>query len=505
MADQPSATASAPALLRALLTSAALLAGPGLAQAGSIRDTVQATLDSSPEVDVVKTNRRAVDQELRQARAGYYPSLDARGAIGPEYTRFNGDRARVSRGFDNDDDDDLLLRKEAQLTLSQMLFDGFETRSEVQRQTARVSSAAHRVQEAAEFTALDAVEAHLEVLRFQDILTLNDANRQQLEQYLGQVRELERGGRADIADVEQTQARISQANANIAGTQGSSADALAGYEQVVGEKPVNLTLDPPPVPALPPGAEEAASLASVASPTVLIAASDVDVAEAELRGSRASYYPRLDAELSAQAADDVNGIEGSSVGAAALLVMRYNLFRGGADIAREREAFHRVNQARAELARARRQAEEEARLSYNALRTARDRATALRAEAEAQRRTRDAYASQFELGLRDLLDVLDAENQLFTARVAQTTAEYTERFAVYRMLAVVGTLLDTLEVTRPREVISIYRAPAGVQTPEAIRGKTPQLLEPRAEPRPLRGREAGEPPIEALDAATSVR
>ena len=112
---------------------------------------------------------------------------------------------------------------------------------------------------------------------------------------------------------------------------------------------------------------------------------------------------------------------------------------------------------------------------------------ALRAEAEAQRRTRDAYAGQFELGLRDLLDVLDAENQLFNARVALTTAEYTERFAVYRVLAVVGTLLDTLEVTRPREVISIYRTPADVQTPEAVASKSPQLLEPRAEPRPLRG------------------
>ena len=47
--------------------------------------------------------------------------------------------------------------------------------------------------------------------------------------------------------------------------------------------------------------------------------------------------------------------------------MRYNLFRGGADIAREREAFQRVNQSRIEVQRARRKAEEEARMSYNAL------------------------------------------------------------------------------------------------------------------------------------------
>ena len=143
------------------------------AGAGTIRDTIQATLDGSPDVGIVKSNRLAVDQELRQARAGYLPSLDARAAIGPEYTRFSGDRRRASLGPDGGDAD-TLLRKEAQLTLSQMLFDGFQTRSEVERQTARVNSAAYRVQEAAEFVGLDAAEAHLEVLRYQDIVRLSE-------------------------------------------------------------------------------------------------------------------------------------------------------------------------------------------------------------------------------------------------------------------------------------------------------------------------------------------
>jgi adhesin transport system outer membrane protein len=504
MAHHPSSAASRRSRAWALLASAAMLLGSHAAGAGSIRDSVQATLDINPEIGIVKSNRHAVDQELRQARAGYYPSLDARSAIGPEYTSFSGDRRRASLG-DNGGDSDTLLRKEAQLTLSQMLFDGFETRSEVERQTARVSSASYRVQETAEFTGLDGVEAHLEVLRYQEIVKLSEANLKQLEQYLVQVRNLERGGRADNADVEQTRARISQAQASIASARGSLADAMATYQKVVGEKPVALTLDKPPVAALAAGPDESAALASVTSPTVLIAASDVDVAEAELRGSRSNYYPRLNAELSATAADDVNGVQGESIGASALLVMRYNLFRGGADIAREREAFQRVNQSRAELLRARNKAEEEARMSYNALETARARTVALRGEAEAQRRTRDAYAGQFELGIRPLLDVLDAENQLFTARVSLTTAEYTDRFAVYRNLAVVGTMLDTLEITRPREVISIYRAPNDIQTPGAVQDKSRQLVEPRAEPRPLRGAKAGEPPLEALDAASAVR
>ena len=240
------------------------------------------------------------------------------------------------------------------------------------------------------------------------------------------------------------------------------------------------------------------------SPTVLIAAADVDVAAAELRGARAGYYPRLDAELTAQSFRNVDGVQGPDSSASAMLVLRYNLFRGGADVAREREAFHRLNEARAALLKQRLKAEEQARQAVNAYETAKARVAAQRARVEAQRRTRDAYASQFELGQRDLLDVLDAENELFLARVQLVTAEFVERFAVYKILGVTGSLLDTLEITRPREHVNIYRSTDRRQTPAVIKEKSEQLADPRAEPRPLRGPEAGEPPGTALDAADVV-
>jgi outer membrane protein, adhesin transport system len=76
---------------------------------------------------------------------------------------------------------------------------------------------------------------------------------------------------------------------------------------------------------------------------------------------------------------------------------------------------------------------------------------------EAQRATRDIYAQQFDLGQRGLLDLLDAENELFLGRSNLVTANFTELFAVYRVLAVIGTLLNTLDIERPREAINIYR------------------------------------------------
>jgi adhesin transport system outer membrane protein len=485
-------------LMTALLASAALLAGAGVAVAATVQDTVRAAVATNPEVGVVKADRRAVDQELRQARGGYLPQVDLRASIGPEYTDSPTTRHRSTRP-PNGDGDTTLTRSEAQITLSQMLFDGFQTRSEVERQAARASSAAYRVDEAAEFIALNATEAHLDVLRNQEIVRLTEENLAAHRRILNQVSELERRGGGDIADVRQTEARVAVAETALATSRGDLADAIARYIQVVGERPEGLTLDPPPLGALPAGVEAAAMNASVNSPTVRIAAADVDVSAAELRGARANYAPRLNLELGGTAANDLDGLKGSTVQGSALVVLRYNLYRGGADIAREREAFHRTNESRYRVERARRKAEEEARISYNALDTARARTVTLRTRAEAQRRTRDAYASQFEIGQRGLLDVLDAENELFLARVQLVTAEYVERFAVYRVLAVTGALLDALEVPVPKEEVDIYRTPADVQTPTAIEERSRQLYDPRAEPRPLRGLDAGEPPPEAPD------
>jgi|GEM_PF-41995 len=479
----------------ALFASAATVIGSGHALATSLQETVYGAIETNPEVDIVRTNRLAIDQELRQARAGYLPSLDFRAAAGPEWSDNNSTQG---------DNDNTLFRTEAQLTLSQMLFDGFATQSEVERQQARIDSAAHRVEEAAEFIALNAIEAHLDILRNQEIVRLNEANIAQHERILGQVRDLEATGRGDIGDVRQTESRLARAFDNLAIARGALADSIARYQRVVGARPGDLEDAEAPAAVLPPSPEDAANLASVNSPTVRIAAADTDVAGAETRASRAGFYPRVDLELGTSLNRNIDGSNGRDNDASGLVVMRYNLYRGGADMALEREAFHRANEARASLHNTRRLAEEEARVSYNALETARARIDALTNKELAQRQTRDVYAEQFEIGQRELLDLLDAENELFLNRVELVTAVYTERFGAYRVLAVVGDLLNSLEVVPPRESISIHRTVDDLQTPVAVEEKTEPLVDPRAEPRPLRGVERGEPPADALDMAPLI-
>jgi outer membrane protein TolC len=91
--------AATAALARVTLPAAAVLLGigaaPGRPAAQGVSDTVRATLGSNPELGAARTDRLAVDQELRQARAGYLPSLEARASAGPEYTRWGLHRTNV--------------------------------------------------------------------------------------------------------------------------------------------------------------------------------------------------------------------------------------------------------------------------------------------------------------------------------------------------------------------------------------------------------------------------
>ena len=56
------------------------------------------------------------------------------------------------------------------------------------------------------------------------------------------------------------------------------------------------------------------------------------------------------------------------------------------------------------------------------------------------------YREQLNLGKRTLLDLLDIQNELLRAKIAQVSGYYLELLARYRVLASTGKLLETLEI-----------------------------------------------------------
>lgn len=410
-----------------------------------LRSAVAIGISTNPETGVVQNNRRATDEELNQAKGLYLPSVDVRADTGYEHSDDPSTRAGTG------DDDENMWRYDAGITLTQMLFDGFETKYENERQKARVLSAARRVGESAELTGLAVVEAYLDVMRQREQLKIARENVAAHLTLLDQISDSAQAGRTTDADVQQGSARLASARALEASVREALRQAEATYIREVGDPPQDLVMPMVPVDALSPDVEQEVKLALHQSPTIGIFEADLDVAHAEFEGSKSTMYPQVDLQLNARTGNDMNGVEGRDTSASALAVLNWNLYRGGIDTARVKEHINREAQAKEARADAARQVENDVRRTWASMVAAGERARQFTAQAAANTEVVKSYKDQFDLNRRTLLDVLDSQNELFVSRSNLVNAEFLEMFAIYRLLALKGEMLKTLGVEKPRE------------------------------------------------------
>ena len=420
-------------------------ASPALAEELPLDEAVSRGMLTNPEYGVVANNRRATDEELRQGEGLYLPSIDAAASAGIEYTKDQIRRASAT------DDEDTFGTYDYSLTLTQMLFDGFAAKSEVERQRARVRSAAHRVAETAEFVGLDITEAYLEVMRQRDLLSIARDNVQQHLAMLNEIRASESAGRTTAADIAQAEARLAAAMANESNVRERLANAEASFLEETGEEADILVMPGLPMELLSENVDSAVQAALTESPTLDIFEADMDVAWAEYEATASEFYPHFDLRLTGRQTEDDGGVEGIDTSAAAEVVMTWNLYRGGIDSALRREHVYRHAQSKETRVNAARSVETDVRSSWAAMVAAGERAGQYADQAIANERVVAAYKDQFELDRRTLLDVLDAQNELFVSRSNAVNAEYLEMLAVYRLLALQGRLLTALNVERPSE------------------------------------------------------
>ncbi len=411
----------------------------GAAQSETLVEAVQQTVSTYPEIAEASANRRAVDQELKQAEGLYLPSLDLEAGIGYEWT----DTVTI----DNED----LRRTESSLLLVQTLYDGGFRSAEVDRQGSRVESAAYRVQERAEAIALDAVRSYLDTLRSLEIVELAKENVEKHRRTLNEIQDRVRAGQSGIGDDQQALARLAAAEDTLVETLRAQDDAEITYLRVVGVQPVNLELPEFSDSVLPDNIDDIVAMALEGNPDIKFASSDIKTSDAEIQATQASYYPTVNLEVGGSADNNLDGVEGHNDDFLAMLRLRYNLYRGGIDEGREKEAVARKAETEQRKRRFERLVEEEVRRSWSSLARSEARAEVLAAAVVANTEVASTYKQEFEIGQRDLLDLLDADNELFNSRTSLVTVEYSVRFAKYRLLATMGRLNPTLGVTLPAE------------------------------------------------------
>jgi adhesin transport system outer membrane protein len=429
----------------------------------TLPEVIEYTLATHPQIMSLAHERQARSAFAAEARRGFRPRVNLVGGLGYEWTRSPATRT-AQRAAGKPDTDYLdLTRRQVTLDVRQMLFDGWETRSEFDRRAAVADSAAYQLRARGEQLASRAADAYLDLLRASDLLALAEANLENHRTIHGRITERSAAGIGRQAELDQANARLARGESGLVDAETGMHDALTTYLTVVGDVPPEELVRPVPTRDDLPGSLDAALAQATAShPSILATEADIAAAGEQIRNARSLLWPRIELQIAARYGDDLDGISGFDQDWMAMLNFNYNLANGGADRAKVQRSLWVRERARDLRESTIREVTEATRQAWNSVHALERRLDALERGAAATRRARDAYLEQFNLGDRDLLDLLDSENELHDARRALLEGRRDYASALYRLRASMGVLVAHAAATLPDEA-----------EPLVARGRTP--------------------------------
>ncbi|QFT76809.1 TolC family protein [Erythrobacter sp. THAF29] len=406
----------------------------------SMQAAIDAAMRSNPEILQAQYNKEGIQFERKQAQGLYGPRVDFEASAG---IRRLENTTRRNLGIANNE----LYPIEAGITGEWTVIDFGRRRGELLRQAARVDGASLRVLERSEFIALQVSRQYLDVLLQQRVQAAATDNRRFHELLVGDLSQGVSQGSISIADQQQAEERLQAAIVREEEARRAFNDAqitlraLTGLDIFAGNMPPDLMAQ------MPGSLEMAIGQSRTRNPLVREAQADVDAANALVKAAEADIYPTIGLEVRGRIGEDIDGFAGETNDVQGRVVLRWNVFDSGIRKARVQEEIRKASMARYALHQRQREAEQDVRSAWNALETQGRVVGALERQSNVSDDLLLSYRSQFNIGRRSLLDVLDAQNTRFNTQVRLETARFSEMFARYQILAATNTFLDALGMT----------------------------------------------------------
>lgn len=407
----------------------------------SLRDSVEATLRNNPTIKAFQEYRQAAEHDLDRASSGYFPRVDLQGGIGMEQWADSTTR----RDSYSQNKDDFYGRSDVSLVITQNIFDGWATSSRKQMSQAMLNSAEYRLLDNAEVLSLDAILGHIEVVRQHQLLSLAEINVRNHQVILGSQNERQQAGVANLSDVTQIQSRLARAEATLADTRLSLQNAYDNYKTLTGFPPADLSMPEEPGYAYP-SLENALANSMVNNSKVRYKRADVETSYAQKELDKAANYPRFYLQADPSYSWQVGNADSDQWNTAVQLRTEWNLYNGNYDYNNLKGNKARIRQANRELQALRDSLAQETSNSWTLWQIAKEQTVYFANAVLYATQTRDMYLEQFNVGQRSLMDVLDAENELFSSSIQLVTAQMNEVAAQYRLITLGGKLFGYFSI-----------------------------------------------------------
>jgi adhesin transport system outer membrane protein len=367
--------------------------------------------------------------QTQEAKAGLYPRLALSMNAGKD--RQNLTQANQKNTFD---------QQLSQLRLVWPLYDLSLTAQHRQRQ-ASGNTADWRLTDVREQLALRTVEAYIDLVRHTRLTKLAHENLISHRQYVAQIKAIARLDIGKASELPSAIGRVALATSAMTSRLVRLESSRVLWKQLTGvEAPVELVSLK--VVSGPKSLEQAVDASFFSNPVIMLARSEVDVARQGVAIAKSPYTPKVNAEMNYKAGKDYGGVVGSRNDNYAGVNLEWNLFAGGAGTYASKAAVEKISIAEFGLDRVKQELRARVETTWHELVGAEASIEAFKDYVENSELTLDAYRSQFKLGRRSLLEVLNAENELFTARTNHETTLHDIAQSKWRLQSLRGQLMS---------------------------------------------------------------
>lgn len=332
-----------------------------------------------------------------------------------------------------------------QLRVTQPLWDpAISTRT--RQSLAQVWSSDWAQAQVYETVMLRSIELYAELVRHSRLTELARENLLLHRRYVGQIKDIARADTGRASDLPVAQSRVALAESVLASRlarlesariQWRAHSTLPSPEES-STAPLALVLRDLPDVDLPISLESALEESLEQHPLVQKALTDLQAVQAGLSLASDQAAPRVGAELSQRQSNNHGGVYGQQRGWYAGINLQWN-FSAGDRYAR-RAASESLVAAQEAVDGQILQLRSAVETQWFDLQASRTTLASYHDYAEQADAVAKSYAEQFRIGRRSLLDVLNAENELFTARSNAITTALDVQLASWRLLSLRGRL-----------------------------------------------------------------
>lgn len=420
-------------LMTGALAGVVLMASP--VRAEDMNAALKSAYETNPRIKSERKALENLDEGVAQAISGWRPTITA---------SYDRGRQRVSSDGSSWAH---TTKEDRNLVINQPIFKGGGTIARTESADERVNAGRYNLIQTEQQVLLDAVTAYMNVVRDQSVQELSRNNVEVLEKQLQASQDRFDVGEVTRTDVAQSEARLARAKSDASQAVGNLASSRATFERVIGFKPES-PVAPTALPEIPATLDDVIERASKNSPLMLEAMHSEKAADSDIDIAIADILPEVDLRGQMSRAQG-QGFTGTSDFDSDSLTVNVGipLYQSGAEYARVRAAKSVASQRKFELMNSRDSVRQAAIQAWESLQTAIVTIDSNQAAINAAEIALDGVKQEQLYGSRTVLDVLDAEQELFVARVNLVRAEHDRIVAVYNLLGVIGELtMDNLDI-----------------------------------------------------------